>query len=213
MKPMSTTATGKVFGIGLSRTGAPTLNDSLEMLGYRSHFLLIHEDLDALLPKFDAFTHLPLVEKYAELDRRFPNSKFILSIRERESWLQSCEYRITLAASNASAASLELLQRIYGSATFDRALFSSTYDRYHDEVKQHFKGRDDLLVLDLCGGEGFEKLCPFLKKDIPQQSFPHSKKNSRAEMQKPHRKLKRFLVKYLKADEIKQLIRRTFKGR
>ena len=208
----TTTTTGKVFGIGLSRTGAQTLNDSLEVLGYRSHFVLVHDDLDALLPEFDAFTHLPLVEKYAELDERFPNSKFILTVRERESWLQSCDYRISQSAPNAAPASFELLERIYGTKTFDRAKFSAAYDRHYDEVNLHFQGRDNLLILDLCGGEGFEKLCPFLEKDIPQDSFPYSKKNSRAEMQKPHRKLKRLLVKYLKADQIMHLIGSTFKG-
>ncbi len=70
----SETRAWKIFGIGLSRTGAQTLNDSLEMLGYRSHFVVIDDDLDALLPKFDAFTHFPLVEKFGDLGRRFPGS-------------------------------------------------------------------------------------------------------------------------------------------
>lgn len=205
---MTTTAanTGKVFGIGLSRTGAQTLNDCLEMLGYRSHFVLIDDDLEALLPRFDAFTHFPLVERYAELDRRFPDSKFILTVREREDWLQSCEFRTSLPG--ASTASLALLERVYGSETFDHSLFSDTYDRYHNEVKRHFAGRGgSLLILDLCGGEGFEKLCPFLGKEIPHEPFPHSKKNSRVEMQKPLQRLKRFLVKYLKADQVKRFFR------
>jgi hypothetical protein len=213
MTPTSTsnTATGKIFGIGLSRTGAQTLTDSLVMLGYRSHFVLIDDDLDALLAKYDAFTHFPLVEQYADLDRRFPGSKFILTVREREDWLKSIEYRLSLPAANASAASLALLRRVYGSETFDRELYSSAYDRYCEGVKEHFQGREDsLLILDLCGGEGFEKICPFLGQDVPPDSFPHSKKNSRAELQKPRQKLKRFLTRYFKAYQIKRFFQKKF---
>ena len=209
MENSSDSSVGKIFGIGLSRTGAQTLNDSLKMLGYRSHFVVIDDDLDALLPKFDAFTHFPLVEKYAELDRRFPGSKFILTVREREEWLRSCEYRINLAATNASAASLDLLRRVYGSESFDRQLYSLAADRYHDQVRAYFAGRDDaLLTFDICGGEGFEKLCPFLGVKVPPEPFPYNQQNSRAVMQRPDQRLKRFLRRKLRAHQVKLLFRR-----
>jgi len=211
MERTSEAETRKIFGIGLSRTGSQTLNDSLDMLGYRSRFVVIDDDLDAILPHFDAFTHFPLVERYEELDRRFPGSKFILTIREREEWLRSCEYRITLASANASPVSLALLRRVYGTESFDRELFSETYDRFHTQVKQHFQGRDSsLLVLDICGGDGFEKLCPFLGNELPAQAFPYNKQNSRAVLQQPHQKLKRFLRRSLKAHQVKLFFRRTF---
>jgi len=200
--------TRKVFGIGLSRTGAQTLNDSLEILGYRSHFVVIDDDLDLILPEFDALTHFPLVERYEELDRRFPGSQFILTVREREPWLQSCEYRITLAAANASTATLDLLQRVYGTVSFDRELFNATYDRYHRQVQDYFEGRgSSLLVLDICAGEGFEKMCPFLGKKIPTQPFPYNMQNSRKGLQRPHQRLKRFL-RQLIPDQIMLLLRR-----
>jgi len=205
------TNTGKVFGIGLSRTGAQTLNDSLELLGYRSHFVVVHDDFESLLPLYDAFTHFPLVEKYVELDRRFPGSKFILTVREQEDWLRSVEYRLSLSVGNTAPATLGLMKRVYGSETFDRDLFSAAYDRYHNEVKQYFEGREGaLLLLNLCGGEGFEKLCPFLGKSIPDESFPHSKKNSRAHLNKPIQRLKRFLVKLFRAGQIKRAILNIF---
>ena len=38
----------------------------------------------------------------------------------------------------------------------------------------HFAGRpDDLLVLDVVGGEGWERLCPFLGLAPPDEPFPH----------------------------------------
>ena len=39
---------------------------------------------------------------------------------------------------------------------------------------EHFKDRpEDLLIIDICSGEGFEKLAPFLDRPLPTQTFPH----------------------------------------
>jgi len=41
-------------------------------------------------------------------------------------------------------------------------------------VMDYFKDRpDDLLIIDICSGEGFEKLAPFLGRPLPAQPFPH----------------------------------------
>lgn len=202
---------GKIFGIGLSRTGSQTLTDVLQTLGFRSHFVKYHDDLDDLLSRFDALTHLPLVEKFVDLDERFPNSRFILTVRDREDWLQSCEYRISLAAKHAAPESLAMLHRIYGSETFDRDLYSDAYDQYVARVKQYFSGRDQsLLILDLCGGEGFEKLCPFLGVDVPPEPFPYNKKNSRIELEKPLQKAKRFLIKHFQVKRVYLQLKRIY---
>jgi hypothetical protein len=45
---------------------------------------------------------------------------------------------------------------------------------------EYFKDRpEDLLVIDFTKGEEWEKLCSFLRKDIPTEDFPHY--NSAAE--------------------------------
>ena len=79
----------KVFGIGLSRSGSMALNSALKILGYRSLFVLTDTQFEKSLSNYDAFTHVPLAVMYKELDRRFPDSKFILNVRDPESWLQS----------------------------------------------------------------------------------------------------------------------------
>jgi len=41
------------------------------------------------------------------------------------------------------------------------------------QTREYFKGRpDDLLILDICGGDGWEKLCNFLSLPIPSVDFP-----------------------------------------
>ncbi len=32
---------------------------------------------------------------------------------------------------------------------------------------------DKLLVLDICAGEGYEQLCPFLNRSLIDEPFPH----------------------------------------
>jgi hypothetical protein len=56
--------------------------------------------------------------------------------------------------------------------------FSLERHRYVVETHQrnvlwYFQDRpSDLLMFDLCGGDGWEKLCSFLGKPIPDQPFP-----------------------------------------
>lgn len=197
----------KIFCIGLSRSGAMTLNEALMILGYRSLFVLDYEQLEDNLSKFDAFTHTPLAAIYKELDCRFPNSKFILNIRERESWLSSLEKQWNAANSiDLPDIGREIRQRVYGTDQFNRETLSRTYDQHFDDVSQHFKNRDQsLLILNVCGGEGFEKLCPFLDKSIPPQPFPHQN-SARDTFEQPSQKFKRFLIRHLKARKIKQLL-------
>jgi hypothetical protein len=196
----------KIFSIGLSRSGAMTLNEALEILGYRSLFVLNYEHLEENLA-YDAFTHTPLASIYKDLDHRFPGSKFINNVRQRESWLQSIEKQ--WAANDASLlteAACQLRRSIYGTEHFDRDHFSRFYDRHQQEVSQHFQDRPEaLLTLDICAGEGFEKLCPFLGKPIPAQPFPY-KNSARDGYARPSQKIKRFLIRYLKAQKIKQLL-------
>jgi hypothetical protein len=47
------------------------------------------------------------------------------------------------------------------------------YDVHEDNVKTYFQNRpESLLVTDICAGEGWETLCPFLVLDVPLQPFP-----------------------------------------
>jgi hypothetical protein len=50
----------------------------------------------------------------------------------------------------------------------------------YGEIKEYFKDRpDDLLVMNICAGEGWEILCPFLDCGIPKIPFPHKNKSEK----------------------------------
>ena len=103
----------KIFGVGLSRTGTTSLNRALQILGINSmHFPCDKTTRQELYEFFarqsqgmpiapsislsalnycDAITDTPACCIYKSLDVVYPNVKFILTIRDKTSWLNSRE--------------------------------------------------------------------------------------------------------------------------
>jgi len=173
----------KVLGIGLGRTGTQSLAKGLEMLGYRAkhcpqfyldddgHLCISREDIE----HFDALTDEPCVLVYKDVDRQYPGSKFILTVREMYSWLRSVENNgKALCEWRAQFPAVPVLHRaLYGTAAFDPHKFAEAYRKHVDGVKAYFGARpQDLLIMDICGGDGWEKLCPFLGRPVPCRPFP-----------------------------------------
>ena len=187
---------GKVFGIGLSRTGTRSLDAALNRVGIRSKWYpsdpTTYRELATgkfeltVLKQYDALTDTPVVPFFPQFDRIYAGSKFILTVREKELWLRSCEEHWTQFGftgpepRNAPywrqfACFIDL--RVYGCHNFNRERFSFVYDRHLQEVQRYFQDRaQSLLILDICAGEGWESLCPFLDCAVPDIPFPHIKK-------------------------------------
>lgn len=179
----------KIFGIGLSKTGTTSLGAALEILGYRTkdfpsvryipHFLLHIKA--GQLARFDAFTDIPTIPFYKELDRQFPGSRFIYTHREKEGWLKSCELypRFNLPLQQLPLKIIKLRTAIYGTYKFDREKFSAAYDRHHEDVMNYFRHKpEQLLSLDIIGGDEWEPLCSFLNKPVPKTPYP--RRNTRS---------------------------------
>lgn len=188
----------RIFGIGLSRTGTTSLTSALGQLGFRAlHFPaddvsriqimnFIAEGGDALrlpiLRDLDAVTDTPVCATFDALDAAYPGSRFILTVRERQAWLESCRHYWTMGVEplmrdqpgHPWTLYLEALSvRLYGGAHFNRERFSAAYDSYLARVRMHFRDRaTDLLTLDICNGEGWEPLCGFLNLGTPDVEFP-----------------------------------------
>ncbi|MBL4740859.1 MAG: hypothetical protein JKY12_07680 [Sneathiella sp.] len=170
---------GKIFGIGLSRTGTTSLTAALNILGFSAiHFPTRTSQIDA----HDAATDTPVALAFRELELRYPDSKFILTVRDKKEWLKSCEQLWTKHSQNFESKKFirNLHSRLYGGIDFDHDRFSKSYDHHVAAVHQHFKGRPSaLLDLDIFTSENpWKTLCPFLDVPIPEQPFPHQ--NSKA---------------------------------
>ncbi len=195
------TARPKVFGIGLSRTGTRSLTAALGILGFSvDHYPVDRATLETLergdarfpqLDRFDGISDITVAPYYEDLDRLHPGAKFILTVREEQSWLGSCEHHwasrpahqeaprpgkaVAPEAHETHMAIRRFLRAaVYASYGFDRDRFSRAYRRHLASVTAYFRERPgDLLLLDIASGEGFEKLAPFLGVPVPEAPFPH----------------------------------------
>lgn len=209
--PRSAAAPGrksKVFGIGLSKTGTTSLTEALRILGYRSiHYpfriLEYHAGGLVLRPerveRFDACTDSPIARFFPELDAAFPGSKFILTRRRQADWLRSCErhhvwpgeYAANLALERSPLVRrvMQLHRDVFGAVSFDREAFAEAYARHESRVLDYFRDRpEDLLVMDICGGEGWERLCPFLGVAVPARRFPRKNVGASKVFKRTYRK-------------------------
>lgn len=187
----------KVFGLGLSRTGTTSLTIALQTLGHQAlHFpsdgttqseiyAFFASETDSLrltvADHYAAITDTPVCCTFKALDQAYPGSKFILTIRDKASWLASCENHwhkllphLFATMDPAWTRYAQFINtRVYGIAHYDRDVFSEVYDMYHANVFHYFRHRlEDLLVLDICGGQGWEHLASWLGSPVPQSAFP-----------------------------------------
>jgi hypothetical protein len=184
----------KVFGLGLSRTGTHSLAEALHVLGFDTvHYPTDRATLETLLrgdvrfpllEYYDGITDITSAPYYEDLDRRWPGSKFVLTVREENSWLRSCRkhwaglstFRYGEGEEHRTFMEVRrfLEAAVYGCCEFDEDRFRRVYWRHVQNVTSYFAGREsDLLVLNVVAGEGYERLAPFLGVPVPEQSFPH----------------------------------------
>jgi Sulfotransferase domain len=182
--------TRKVFGLGLSRTGTTSLGGALNKLGISTkHYpydRTTYAELTsgtyrlAVLEKFDAIVDITVAPYYAQLDQAYPGSKFILTTRDVESWLQAIEKHFAFLESwddmnDQFRRFTEFINAcVFGSLRFNADRFRYVYETHLTNVSEYFRGRpDSLLTMDICGGEGWDRLCDFLDTPVPGEPFPH----------------------------------------
>ena len=168
----------KVFCIGFHKTGTTSLGVALEYLGYRvcgvSHELLPSlrnndmSEVKSLVNSYDAFKDNPWPVLFKELDALYPGSKFILTSREENKWINS-------AVNHFQRTPSDMRLYIYGKAypVGNEEIFLARYRKHNEDVIEYFKNRpDDLLILNLGHENPWYALCKYLNKPIPVRPFP-----------------------------------------
>lgn len=175
----------KIFGIGIIKTGTTTLGTCLKQLGFNhvscSQNLLEEVKLKkdftkvfSVVEKHESFEDLPWLLIYKELDKQFPNSKFILTTRKnKEIWLNSYEkhcYRLRNPYKR-------LLAYGYPSTKGYEKEHLEIYENHIKNVKDYFKDKPNKL-LEVCWeqGDGWKEVCKFLHKPVPESKFPWKNK-------------------------------------
>lgn len=176
--------TAKVFCIGFHKTGTTSLAEALQVLGYRVTGPNGVRDPDIatkvrpmaweLVEKYDAFQDNPWPILYRELDQRYPGSKFVLTVRSTESWMRS---QLKHFGERETAMRKWIYGDTHGCPQGNEEVYVRRYETHNREVQEYFRDRpDDLLVMELAKGDGWEKLAPFLGKPMPAMPFPHANK-------------------------------------
>jgi len=177
----------KIFCIGLPKTATLSLHFALQHLGYTSsHYPQIAKIIGGVngklelgveeVDKHDAISDLPVAYFYKKLDQFYPGSKFICTIRDQESWLDSASRHFKDPRLNFGAN--RMLTSIFSSSRFHKDWWINGYKNHISGIAQHFKDRkEDLMFLNICGGDGWIELCSFLKKEVPKiETFPDTNK-------------------------------------
>lgn len=176
--------TEKIFGIGLSKTGTTSLYAALDLLGYRSatfgHMRKLGMDswlqgdfARDYFSDYDAVTDLPVGILYPQLDQRYPGSKFILTVRDVDSWLSSAKTHFSRNPAPSPGFVRDVRLMSYGITSFAEDRFRYVHGVHQQMVKQYFHDRQEsLLVMNLFEGDSWSKLCTFLGCEIPDIPFP-----------------------------------------
>lgn len=134
--------------------------------------------------------------------KQYPDAKFILTVRDPDSWYTSVKNTIFGAAKNQYEQNVperimklrEMVRTIVLDGAFgdlskfeDEEKIKDMFVRHIEWVKANIPA-DRLLIMNL-GEDGWEKLCPFLGKPMPPDGTPYPKTNSTQEMKAMQQKL------------------------
>ncbi|MEH6551792.1 MAG: sulfotransferase [Pseudomonadales bacterium] len=176
--------TPKVFCIGFHKTGTSSLAAALSALGYRvaGHIGVLDPDIAKnvypmtkyFAERYDAFQDNPWPIIFKDLDKEYPDSKFVMSIRDSNSWIES-------QVKHFGSEVTPMREWIYGVGCplGNESVYIRRLEQHNNEVMEYFAHRPkDLLVMDFSKGDGWKELCTFLGHENPNIPFPHHNKAS-----------------------------------
>ena len=190
----------EIIGPGFGRTGTSSLKTALETLGFGPcHHMFEVRDHPEQLPAWQAAargervdwdrvfrgyrsqTDWPGARYWRELAAHYPDARVILTVRDPDAWFDSVQATIVpfLAARGRHPsphvnAIGEMGQELIANQVFadrltDRAHATRILLEHVAEVQARIPA-DRLLVMDV--REGWEPLCAFLGKTVPEEPFP-----------------------------------------
>lgn len=171
----------KIFGIGFHKTGTTSLGKALSCLGYRVHggvtsnIACTKEEAKKKAKKLckshDALQDMPWPILYRWFDKEYKDSKFILTVRNKDDWIKS-------VCKHFGNRNIKRHKWIYGKADpiGNEKLYLKRYKKHNKNVREYFKNRigKDLIVVNITKGDGWKKICGFLGDKEPKIPFPKS---------------------------------------
>ena len=179
----------KVVGIGLPKTGTTSLGYCLRRFGFKHRTY----DMDLAVKvksnripevmeeagNHESFEDWPWFMLYREFDRKFPNSKFILTLRkDTETYVKSLQgHHEREGIRNKDFVKPHWWDVVHEvePVDWDYEKSARRYEKHNRDVLEYFAGRIDKDLLVVCWetGDGWAELSRFLNKRMPDEPFPH----------------------------------------
>lgn len=201
----------EIIGAGWGRTGTSSLKAALEILGYPTYHMVenfknkqakfwtraakgekvdFNECFDLPDVKYTATTDFPSAHFWREQLRQYPDAKVILTVRNADSWYNSCCKTIFNAMPHWPHNTLGMrigmmlglptpnFREMVNLVVHEQALGGSVDE---EEIKKRYNAHNEAVIRE-CPPEkllvfeakqGWEPLCKFLGKPIPDQPFPN----------------------------------------
>ena len=192
----------KIFVLGYNKTGTISLSQSLQILGYSVLHTGSNNFMEILMKfsnnlelgmgildgidKYDCYLDYPIYEPtvFSHIVDEYPDAKYISLTRNLDDYVEAVLQDKIKRLKRGSFDNWNWL------GVGDEEVFKN----YPDYQKQWIKGRTEFkhdsninllfknninyLNMNICdNGDGWEKLCKFLDKDIPDVDFPHRNKS------------------------------------
>lgn len=192
----------KIIGVGLSRTGSMSLKYALDDLGFPCYHMIVavenfargdldlwldfmegrtKMDWDSVFEGYDATVDTPPAVYYEELYEKYPDAKFILTVRNADNWYASLSKLMnmhdTLIEKLTFMPRFKAFQRVYRILEKEVKKYGDDkesiikYFHAHNDAVKSFIPSEKLLVFEVKDGWG--PLCEFLGVEIPDKEFPN----------------------------------------
>lgn len=172
----------KVIGVGLNKTATKSLAQCFKYMGYRNHsysleaFELYQQRnwlaLFARMDQNDSFEDWPWPLMYKEIDQRYPDARFILTVRKNpQAWYRSlCKMAVRMGPLN------DFEKHIYGYNMPQAAQEShiAFYEQHNAAVRSYFADKPGKLI-EICFDTDVDMpaLCHFLDEPVVALPKPH----------------------------------------
>ncbi len=201
----------KIFCIGKNKTGTTSLTKAFRdmefIIGNQSDAEgmigdYIKKDFTRIIEyckTAEFFQDVPfsMPETYKVLDKAYPNSKFILTVRDDASqWYNSITKFHAKLFGNGNIPTWDDLKnatykykgwmhevmRATSNLTdsdepYDKTKLTNLYEKYNQEVMCYFENRpNDLLIINLSDKDAYKKFCDFIGMEAKGNSFPWENK-------------------------------------
>lgn len=194
----------EVIGAGFGRTGTHSLGLALEKLGlgpwyntfevfknpghqdiWRSALEGKRVDWDDIFSDYKSAVEWPTVTFFDQIIQQYPYARVILTMRDPDSWYESARGTIFEAGelnahhpdpTKRKNLHYDIFEHTFGGRFWEKEHVLEVYRKHIEHVIEVVQG-ERLLKFDI--KNGWEPLCSFLKKAVPDEPFP--KVNERKE--------------------------------